>query len=263
MFFPPLESLRALEPFPLRPVCVTRRYFPCYERPELNCQQSLPFELVRRFLPEAYKGWRLNRLHRGTGWGVGFGGWWYLLVWWGRKGRGTGKKIWWTFYAERVCVESGGSFEIRTKWGFRKIRQQKMKQLEGVIYPTLRSKSRDSILFGSLRKNLLWHEINGSAGTPQMLCETSTTWRLQVGTVSQVQTPPKFRKPQKFLVDDQITFKRVAKTPVKTVGFCLNQFILCSGNPTNQGRTQKIFQLPKFLDSVVGVGFLRFFFGRS
>lgn len=81
MFFPPLESLRALEPFPLRPVCVTRRYFPCYERPELNCQQSLPFELVRRFLPEAYKGWRLNRLHRGTGWGVGFGGWWYLLVW--------------------------------------------------------------------------------------------------------------------------------------------------------------------------------------
>ena len=38
------------------------KYFPCYERPELNCQQSLPFELVRRFLPEAYKGWRLNRL---------------------------------------------------------------------------------------------------------------------------------------------------------------------------------------------------------
>lgn len=68
-FFPPLESLRAQKRANLRlrrPCVFFSRYFPCYERPELNCQQSLPFELVRRFLPEAYKGWRLNRLHRGT-----------------------------------------------------------------------------------------------------------------------------------------------------------------------------------------------------
>lgn len=38
------------------------KYFPCFEHPELNCQQSIPFELVRRFMPTAYKGWRLNRM---------------------------------------------------------------------------------------------------------------------------------------------------------------------------------------------------------
>eukprot|EP00435_Cladocopium_sp_Y103_P018081 s1300_g4.t1 len=39
------------------------KYFPCFEHPELNCQQSIPFELVRRFMPTAYKGWRLNKMH--------------------------------------------------------------------------------------------------------------------------------------------------------------------------------------------------------
>ena len=198
MFFPPLESLRALEPFPLRPVCVTRRYFPCYERPELNCQQSLPFELVRRFLPEAYKGWRLNRLHRGTGWGVGFGGWWYLLVWWGRKGRGTGKKIWWTFCAERVCVESGGSFEIRTKWGFRNIRQSKNEAVRRshLSYPSF--ESRDSILFGRCEKFCCDMKSMAVPETPR--CCVKLQPHQGCKWVSQVQAPPKFRKPQKFLV---------------------------------------------------------------
>ena len=73
---------------------------------------------------------------------------------------------------------------------------------------------------------------------PRCFCETSTTSRLQVGTVSQVQTTPEISETSP--VDDQITLKRLPKPWWKQWVKFESISFLWSGNPTNLGRTQNL-----------------------
>lgn len=85
-----------------------------------------------------------------------------------------------------------------------------MKQLEGVIYPTLRSRVGIQYFLDAAKNFVVTLKINGSAGTPQMLCETSTTSRLQVGK-SSLNTPEISETSKVLSIDDQITLKRWPK----------------------------------------------------